>query len=71
MTISYLVSLKTFKRNSCSQDAARLGTVHFALGRSNNIGGNTVSEVHWDALMGQATVELDGRSILEDGTLNI
>lgn len=53
------------------QDAARLGTMHFALGRNNDIGGNTLSEVHWDVLIDQPTVELDGRCILEDGNLNI
>jgi leucyl aminopeptidase (aminopeptidase T) len=53
------------------RDAARIGTAHFALGRNNDIGGETLSEVHWDALMDKATVELDGRRVLHKGALSI
>jgi leucyl aminopeptidase (aminopeptidase T) len=53
------------------RDAARIGTVHFALGRNNDIGGNTWSEIHWDALMSQATVELDGKAVLKNGEMMI
>ena len=53
------------------QDAARLGTVHFALGRNNDIGGNTLSKVHWDMLIGEATIEMDDRCIMKKGTLLI
>jgi leucyl aminopeptidase (aminopeptidase T) len=53
------------------RDAARIGTTHFALGRNNDIGGETWSEVHWDALMDQAIVELDGRCVLRNGDLMI
>lgn len=49
------------------RDAARIGTAHFALGRNNDIGGNTLSEIHWDMLMSQATVELDAKVVLEAG----
>jgi leucyl aminopeptidase (aminopeptidase T) len=49
------------------RDAARIGTAHFALGRNNDIGGNTLSEIHWDMLMSQATVELDAKVVLKAG----
>jgi len=49
------------------RDAARIGTAHFALGRNNDIGGNTLSEIHWDMLMSQATVEFDGKVVLKAG----
>lgn len=53
------------------RDAGRIGTVHFALGRNNDFGGVTWSDVHWDALMDQPTVELDGHCVLRDGALLI
>lgn len=53
------------------RDAARIGTAHFALGRNNDIGGNTWSEIHWDVLMSQATVELDGKAVLKNGEMLI
>jgi leucyl aminopeptidase (aminopeptidase T) len=51
------------------RDAARIGTAHLALGRNNDIGGNTWSEIHWDGLMSQATVELDGKTIMKNGEM--
>ena len=51
------------------RDAARLGTAHFALGRKDDFGGETHSEVHWDTLMDMVTVELDGKLVLQDGNL--
>jgi leucyl aminopeptidase (aminopeptidase T) len=53
------------------RDAGRLGTAHFALGRNNDFGGETWSEVHWDALMDKPTIELDGKCIMKDGKLLI
>ena len=53
------------------RDAARIGTAHFGLGRNNDIGGNLWSEIHWDVLMNQATVELDGKAVLHNGEMLI
>ncbi len=53
------------------RDAARMGTAHFALGRNNDIGGRTWSEIHWDMVCNNATVELDGVPVLKDGKLLI
>lgn len=53
------------------RDAARIGTAHVAFGRNNDIGGETWSDVHMDALMDKATVELDGHPVLNNGELLI
>ena len=53
------------------RDAARIGTAHLALGRNNDIGGNTWSEIHWDGLMSQATIELDGKPVMKNGEMLI
>ncbi|MFH1651128.1 MAG: hypothetical protein ABID87_03350 [Chloroflexota bacterium] len=53
------------------RDAARLGTAHFAMGRNDDFGGNTPSEVHWDVLMDRVTVELDGKCVVRDGEILI
>lgn len=53
------------------RDAARLGTVHVAIGRNNDIGGSTWSHIHLDFLMSQPTIELDGQCVMREGTLRI
>jgi len=53
------------------RDAARLGTVHIAIGRNNDIGGNTWSQIHLDSLISQPTIELDGKCIMQAGVLQI
>lgn len=49
------------------RDAARLGTVHIAIGRNNDIGGKTWSRIHLDFLMSQPTIELDGQLVVREG----
>ncbi len=53
------------------RDVARIGTVHFALGRNNDFGGDTISDIHMDCLMDNVYVELDGKPVLKDGKLLI
>ncbi|MFC2003102.1 aminopeptidase [Chloroflexota bacterium] len=53
------------------RDAARIGTAHIAIGRNNDIGGETWSRIHYDGLMSQATVELDNQCVLREGALLI
>lgn len=53
------------------RDAARMGTAHFALGRNNDIGGQTWSEIHWDMVCNNAMVELDEKPVLKGGKLII
>jgi leucyl aminopeptidase (aminopeptidase T) len=54
-----------------SRDFARLNTVHLALGRNDDIGGKTWSNIHQDGLMSRATVELDQIFVLRDGAFLI
>ena len=51
------------------EDEKALGTVHLAFGTSLGIGGVNRSSVHIDGLVMRPTVELDGRMLMEDGTL--
>ena len=52
-------------------DYAMEGNVHIAVGRNNDIGGETFSRVHQDVLMTRATVMLDDICVIEDGKLKI
>jgi leucyl aminopeptidase (aminopeptidase T) len=52
-----------------TQDFARLGTVHIAMGRNSDMGGKTWSRIHQDGLMSQSTIELDNVCIMKEGTL--
>ena len=54
-----------------SLDFARYGTAHIALGRNNDIGGNTMSLIHQDVLMNEPTIELDNQCVLRDGVVVI
>jgi leucyl aminopeptidase (aminopeptidase T) len=51
------------------EDEKALGTIHLAFGTSLGIGGVNRSSVHIDGLVLRPTVELDGRVLMEDGTL--
>ncbi len=51
------------------RDYGRAGNVHMALGRNNDIGGETYSKIHNDVLMTRATVTLDGQCVVENGEL--
>jgi aminopeptidase len=48
-------------------DKMVLGTVHLAIGKSINIGGKVMSNIHHDAVINKATLEIDGRKILDKG----
>lgn len=50
-----------------STNHGRYGNVHFGIGTSSNLGGTTRAPVHFDAMMGEATMELDGEVVIEDG----
>lgn len=51
------------------RDGGTAGYVHIAIGRNNDIGGQTWSKVHQDWLMNRPTVELDGEVVVRDGIL--
>ena len=48
-------------------DYALLGTVHIGVGRNNDIGGATFSQIHTDVLVTKPTIVLDGEKIMEQG----
>ncbi|GAA0286703.1 aminopeptidase [Halobacterium noricense] len=50
-----------------SNDHGRYGNVHFGIGTSSNLGGTTRAPVHFDAMMAEPTLELDGEVVLDDG----
>lgn len=47
------------------------GSVHIGIGSNITLGGNIKAAIHYDLLMWGATIELDGRAILEGGELKI
>lgn len=50
-----------------SNDHGRYGNVHFGIGTSSNLGGTTRAPVHFDAMMAEPTLSLDGEVVVEDG----
>ena len=49
------------------EDEKILGTVHVAFGASIAIGGTVSVPIHLDCLVVDATLRVDGTSVLEDG----
>jgi leucyl aminopeptidase (aminopeptidase T) len=49
------------------EDEKILGTVHFAFGASAGIGGTVAVPIHLDVVVLEATLELDGRTVLDRG----
>jgi leucyl aminopeptidase (aminopeptidase T) len=52
-------------------DEGVLGSVHIGIGSNITLGGNIKAAIHYDLLMWGATIELDGRVILEKGDLKL
>jgi leucyl aminopeptidase (aminopeptidase T) len=48
-------------------DHGVFGSAHVGIGTSSNLGGDTQAPVHFDGLMADPTLELDGEVVLEDG----
>jgi len=55
----------------CNYDEGAFGTVHIGIGTSTNLGGKVKAATHFDALMNQPLVMVDGVKILEKGQLLI
>lgn len=51
------------------EDEGCWGTVHFGIGTSITLGGNVETVCHYDLLMHNTTIEIDGEPILKDGEL--
>ncbi len=52
-----------------AEDKKREGTVHFAVGDNESLGGTTKSDIHLDGVIRRPTVELDDTTVVEDGVL--
>ncbi|MFB9808893.1 aminopeptidase [Haladaptatus pallidirubidus] len=52
-----------------AEDKKREGTVHFAVGDNESLGGTTKSDIHLDGVLRRPTVELDDTVIVENGEL--
>jgi len=50
-----------------SNDHGRYGNVHFGIGTSSNLGGTTRAPVHFDAMMAEPTLKLDGETVVNRG----
>ena len=49
------------------EDEKILGTVHVAFGASAGIGGNVAVPIHLDVVIEDATLTIDGRTVLDAG----
>ncbi len=48
------------------EDEGVLGTIHVGIGTSHTLGGEIMAPTHYDLLMWQPTIEVDGRVVLRD-----
>ncbi|MBN2001581.1 aminopeptidase [candidate division KSB1 bacterium] len=51
------------------EDEKVLGTIHIGIGNNISFGGSNTVPIHLDGVVYQASVEIDGRKILENGRL--
>ena len=49
------------------EDEGVFGTVHIGIGTNLMLGGNVKAAIHYDLIMWEPTIELDGRIVLEKG----
>lgn len=54
-----------------AEDKKKLGTVHFAIGDNESLGGDVQCDIHLDGVVLAPTVTLDGETILEEGRVNL
>ena len=48
-------------------DEKVLGTIHVAIGSNNHLGGNNIATTHIDGVVGEPTLEIDGKVLIENG----
>lgn len=46
-------------------------TCHFGIGTSNTLGGNVKAKCHFDFVVQDPTIEVDGRIVMKDGVLDV
>lgn len=54
-----------------AEDKKRAGTVHFAIGDNESLGGSMKSDIHLDGVIRRPTVRLDDTVIVDNGHLTI
>jgi leucyl aminopeptidase (aminopeptidase T) len=52
-----------------AEDKKKLGTVHFAIGDNESLGGTTQCDIHLDGVVLEPTVTLDGETIISAGEI--
>ncbi|KYH24449.1 thermophilic metalloprotease (M29) [Halalkalicoccus paucihalophilus] len=52
-----------------AEDKKREGTIHFAVGDNESLGGTLKSDIHLDGVIKSPTVKLDGTTVVDDGAL--
>ena len=53
------------------EDEGVLGTIHIGIGTSHTLGGEVVAPMHYDLLMWEPTIEVDGQVIQENRTIKV
>ena len=53
-----------------AEDKKKAGTVHFAVGDNESLGGTRKSDIHLDGVIRTPTVRLDGELVVEKGRIN-
>jgi leucyl aminopeptidase (aminopeptidase T) len=53
------------------EDEGVFGSVHIGIGTNITLGGNVKAAIHYDLLMWEATIDLDGDIVLEKGEVRL
>jgi leucyl aminopeptidase (aminopeptidase T) len=53
------------------QDRFPLGSMHFGFGMNTDVGGTIDSNIHYDAILSQPTLVVDGECIIRDGQMQV
>jgi leucyl aminopeptidase (aminopeptidase T) len=62
---------KSIMQGIMLEDEGVFGTVHIGIGTNITLGGSVKAAIHYDLIMWEPTVELDGRIVLERGVPRI
>jgi leucyl aminopeptidase (aminopeptidase T) len=54
-----------------AEDEKKLGTVHFAVGDNESLGGTTQCDIHLDGVVLNPTVTLDGETVITEGDVHL
>jgi leucyl aminopeptidase (aminopeptidase T) len=54
-----------------AEDKKKLGTVHFAIGDNESLGGTTQCDIHLDGVVLDPTVVLDDEEVITEGEVHL